>query len=80
MTLFAPDLLRSFALGFGVGALILGVASMGEAPSSLQPQSHAARIGQSSPENTRTNAPIVALPGALDPGSDAMLAPLEIKR
>ena len=80
MTLFAPDLLRSFALGFGAGALILGVASMGEAPSSIQAQSHAARIGQSSPENTRTNAPIAALPGALDPGSDAMLAPLEIKR
>ena len=34
MTLFAPDLLRNFALGFGAGALILGVAGLAQDPSS----------------------------------------------
>ena len=34
MTLFAPDFLRNFALGFGAGALILGVAGLAQDPSS----------------------------------------------
>ena len=94
MTLFAPDLLRNFALGFGAGALILGVAGLAQDPSSptsttqasltsvpLAPvQSGAIEIGQSRSENGQTNGLKAALPSALDPGVDTLLAPLEINR
>ncbi|MEO0908038.1 MAG: hypothetical protein AAFY07_10985 [Pseudomonadota bacterium] len=99
MTLFAPDLLRNFALGFGAGALFLGMAGLAQDPSSptsttqasLTPappssaplasaQSGAIDIGQSRSENGQTNGLKAALPSALDPGVDTLLAPLEINR
>ena len=94
MTLFAPDLLRNFALGFGAGALFLGIAGLAPDPSSptattqksLTPaplasaQSDAVEIGQSRSENGQTNGLKAALPSALDPGVDTILAPLEINR
>ena len=94
MTLFAPDLLRNFALGFGAGALILGMAGLAQDPSSptsttqasLTPaplasaQSGAIDIGQSRSENGQSNGLKAALPSALDPGVDTLFAPLEINR
>ena len=94
MTLFAPDLLRNFALGFGAGALFLGMVGLAQDPSSptsttqkshtpaplASAQSDAVEIGQSRSENGQTNGLKAALPSALDPGVDTILAPLEINR
>ena len=94
MTLFAPDLLRNFALGFGAGALILGMAGLAQDPSSAPSTTQASRtpaplasaqsgaidIGQSRSENGQNTGLKAALPSALDPGVDTILAPLEINR
>ncbi|MBV7258687.1 hypothetical protein [Erythrobacter crassostreae] len=42
MSLFAPDLYRNFALGFAVGAVIVGAATIGQWSDQISPPARAA--------------------------------------
>ncbi|MEM7779640.1 MAG: hypothetical protein AAF697_04505 [Pseudomonadota bacterium] len=44
MTLFAPDLFRSFAFGFVAGALVLGAVTIGDWAPHLESPANAAEV------------------------------------
>ena len=44
MTLFAPDLYRNFAIGFGIGALGLGIAHTADGGDTFESPAHAATV------------------------------------
>ena len=41
MTLFTPDLYRNFAIGFAAGAVIVGIATIGELSDEISPPAQA---------------------------------------